>query len=107
MIFAGDFPRALRTLDKYGGIEAFMAAFEATEKPSDDDVHNLMTLAMAASYDPDPTAFLGVRLPVDLHTCERIPEDAAGRGQAHDASRPARQVGGREVVVAAAMVRDH
>ncbi len=73
LTFASDFPRLLRSLARHGGIEAFMTAFEATEKPSEDDVHDLMTLAMAASYDPDPSAFLGVRLPVDLHTCERDP----------------------------------
>jgi hypothetical protein len=27
-------------------------------------------LAMAASYDPDPTQFLGIRLPVTFDTCE-------------------------------------
>jgi hypothetical protein len=26
-------------------------------------------LAMAASYDPDPTQFLGIRLPVTFDTC--------------------------------------
>jgi hypothetical protein len=31
-------------------------------------------LAMAASYDPDPTQFLGIRLPVTLDTCEVIEE---------------------------------
>ncbi len=30
----------------------------------------LMLLAMAASYDPDPAAPFGIRLPVDPHTCE-------------------------------------
>jgi len=34
----------------------------------------LNALAMAATYDPDPTQFLGIRLPVDLETCELIPE---------------------------------
>ena len=71
LMFAADFPRTLRALAKHGGIKSFIQAFEATEKPSDDDVHVLMTLAMAASYDPEPTAFLGIHLPVDLHTCER------------------------------------
>ena len=33
-----------------------------------------MTLAMAASYDPDPESPFGVRLPVDSETCELIPE---------------------------------
>lgn len=74
LLFAAELPRALRAIARHGGIEAFVRAFEATEKPTDDDVHVIMTLAMAASYDPDPSAFLGVRLPVDLHTCERDPE---------------------------------
>jgi hypothetical protein len=29
---------------------------------------------MAAHYDPDPAAFLGLRLPVTADTCEIIPE---------------------------------
>jgi S-formylglutathione hydrolase FrmB len=29
---------------------------------------------MAASYDPDPSQFLGIRLPVTLDTCEIIEE---------------------------------
>jgi hypothetical protein len=33
-----------------------------------------MNLAMCATYDPDPGAYMGVRLPVDTHTCELIPE---------------------------------
>ena len=31
-------------------------------------------LAMAANYDPDPTQFLGIRLPVTIDTCELIEE---------------------------------
>jgi hypothetical protein len=34
-------------------------------------------LAMAASYDPDPTQFLGIRLPVTFDTCEVIEERLA------------------------------
>jgi hypothetical protein len=33
-----------------------------------------MMFAMCASYDPDPSAYWGVRLPVDPHTAEIIPE---------------------------------
>ena len=33
-----------------------------------------MTLAMAASYDPDPDAFCGIRLPVNMHDCSLIEE---------------------------------
>src|SRR6201999_2986602 len=36
--------------------------------------HDMMTLAMCATYDPDPSAYLGLRLPVTLDTCEVIPE---------------------------------
>ena len=33
-----------------------------------------MILAMAATYDPDPNSYLGIRLPVTMDTCELIPE---------------------------------
>jgi hypothetical protein len=75
LLFFPDFPKVLRALAKHGNsIEKWMAAFEASKKPNDDDIHVLMDLAMAAEYDPDPDAFLGIRLPVDLHTCALIPE---------------------------------
>jgi enterochelin esterase-like enzyme len=70
-----DAPNVLRALAKHGGsIERFMTAFEASAKPNDSDIHILMDLAMAASYDPDPSQFLGIRLPVDLETGELIVE---------------------------------
>ncbi len=71
LCYARDFPSALRALAKSGGVQAFMNSLEADPKPSGGDIHVLMTLAMAASYDPDPSAPFGVRLPVDLETCER------------------------------------
>ncbi|MBV9330973.1 MAG: enterochelin esterase [Alphaproteobacteria bacterium] len=75
LLFFPDFPRVLRALAKHGGsIEKWFAAFESAKKIKPDDTHILMDLAMAAEYDPDPSAFLGIRLPVDLHTCELIPE---------------------------------
>jgi hypothetical protein len=51
-------------------IEKWMNAFEAAPKHTDDDIHVLMMFAMAATYDPDPEAHLGIRLPVDLATLE-------------------------------------
>ncbi len=33
-----------------------------------------MVLAQAASFDPDPTQYYGIRLPVTLDTCELIAE---------------------------------
>jgi hypothetical protein len=71
LMFASDFAHTLRRIAKHGGtIKSFITAFEAAAKPAGDDMHALMILAMAASYDPDPDAFLGVRLPVTLDTCE-------------------------------------
>jgi poly(3-hydroxybutyrate) depolymerase len=73
LVYGHDFPTLLRTLARHGGsIEALIRAIEGAQKVSDADSHALMPLAMAATYDPDPNAFLGIRLPVDLHTCERI-----------------------------------
>ena len=70
-----EFPGVLRALKPHGGeIKAWLDAFFAQKKTKDKDVHILMMLAMCASYDPDPDAYMGVRLPVDPHTCEVIPE---------------------------------
>lgn len=71
LCYARDFPDALRAIAKHGSIKAFMEAFEADPSPKGKDIHVLMTLAMAASYDPAPDQPFGVRLPVDLHTLER------------------------------------
>ena len=55
-------------------IETFVRKFEEGPKAKDDDWHTMMVLAQAASFDPDPTRYIGIRLPVDLHTCEIIEE---------------------------------
>tara|TARA_R110002073_G_scaffold205620_5_gene365428 strand:- start:92 stop:1102 length:1011 start_codon:yes stop_codon:yes gene_type:complete len=74
LMFATDFAHTLRRLAKHGGsVERFMTAFEANPKPAGDDIHALMILAMAATYDPDPNAYLGIRLPVTTDTCEMDP----------------------------------
>jgi enterochelin esterase-like enzyme len=75
LMFAADFAETLRRIDKHGGsIESFIEKFEAENKPDGKDIHALMILAMAATYDPAPEEFLGIRLPVTMDTCERIPE---------------------------------
>ena len=55
-------------------IEAFIHHFERQKRPRGSEIMCLMHLAMAATYDPDPSQFLGIRLPVDLETAELIPE---------------------------------
>lgn len=73
LCYLGDLFEAIRALGKYErSIEKFMDHFESAPKPADADVKLLMILAMAATYDPDPTQYLGIRLPVDLETGERI-----------------------------------
>jgi enterochelin esterase-like enzyme len=70
-----DMPRVLRALAKEGGsIQRWLEAFFAKRKVKDDDVHVLMWLAMCATYDPDLSQYMGIRLPVDPDTCEVIPE---------------------------------
>ena len=75
LCYLRDMPRVLRAVAKTNGsIKEWLDAFFAKKKTKDDEVHILMDLAMCATYDPDPQAYLGVRLPVDLQTCELIPE---------------------------------
>ena len=73
-LFAGDFPKALMALEKHDGLEGFLSHLESCTKMKGDDFHTLMILAMGATYDPDPNAPKGIRLPVDPRTCELIPE---------------------------------
>jgi S-formylglutathione hydrolase FrmB len=93
-----DWPRTLNELDRYrrprrtdgriditkdavgsgagrddGRVKRFLEAMWAKEKLNDSEGHALMEIAMAASYDPDPAAPLGFRLPVDLETGELLP----------------------------------
>jgi enterochelin esterase-like enzyme len=75
LCYLNDMPAVLNELAKHErSIEKFMRHFEQTKKPKEAEITCLNALAMAASYDPDPTQFLGVRLPVDLETCALLPE---------------------------------
>jgi hypothetical protein len=66
-----------------GRVKRFLQQIWAKERPGGAEVHALMNLAMAASYDPDPRAPNGFRLPFDLETGELIPARWA-RWLAHD-----------------------
>lgn len=55
-----------------GRVARFLEHVWRREKLSDGEGHTLMILAMAASYDPDPKAPLGFRLPFNLETGERL-----------------------------------
>jgi S-formylglutathione hydrolase FrmB len=51
-----------------GRVRRFLAHIWKKERPEGKEVMCLMNLAMAASYDPDPRAPNGFRLPFDLET---------------------------------------
>jgi enterochelin esterase-like enzyme len=75
LLYRADFCNALRTLDEHDlSIENFIGKFEEGPKPKDSDWHTILLLAQAATFDPDPESYLGIRLPVDLGTCELIPD---------------------------------
>lgn len=69
-LFIGDFPKTLDMLAKHDGIQGFLEHLAGARKIQGDEFHVLMMLAMGASYDPDPAAPKGIRLPVDTVTCE-------------------------------------
>jgi hypothetical protein len=55
-------------------IEKWWQQLEAARKHPEGSFKVANALALAASYDPDPTQFLGMRLPVTSDTCEVIEE---------------------------------
>jgi S-formylglutathione hydrolase FrmB len=75
LVYRPDFPQMLDTLARHeGDIEKFLAHLGSVNKIGSSEIHTLMHLAMSASYDPDPDAPMGIRLPVDPETCELIDE---------------------------------
>ncbi len=75
LMFLPEMPKLLRALaGRKFDVELWLTEFCNKPKQRGDDLHILMMLAMCASFDPDPGSPLGIRLPVDTHTCEVIPE---------------------------------
>jgi enterochelin esterase-like enzyme/Zn-finger nucleic acid-binding protein len=69
--YLGDLPRALAVLARHGGeVGAFIEHVRSVPRLRGEEMHVLMTLALAATYAPDEASPLGVRLPVDPRTCE-------------------------------------
>ena len=66
-----------------GRVANFLQHHWSNDRPSGDDIMCLMLLAMAATYDPDPKAPNGFRLPVHANTAERLPARWR-RWQQHD-----------------------
>lgn len=75
LMFLPEMPKLLRALaGRKFDVELWLTEFYNKPKQRGDDLHILMMLAMCASFDPDPSSALGIRLPVDTYTCEVIPE---------------------------------
>jgi len=75
MCYLPEMPPVLRALaGADNSIERWWQQTEAAPKPPEGFPRVINALAMAASYDPDPTQFLGIRLPVTFDTCEVIGE---------------------------------
>jgi hypothetical protein len=56
-----------------GRIARFLKSVWKREKLSSSEVHCIMNLCMAATYDPDPKAPLGFRVPFNLESGEAVP----------------------------------
>jgi len=65
--------RAGRGLDD-GRVQRFLAAVWKKNKLSHAEGHAIMNVCMAATYDPDPRAPNGFRLPFNLETGELLPQ---------------------------------
>ncbi len=75
LLYRRDLARALDALAPFDGEpEAFLEHLESAAKIQGNDFYAMMMLAMAATYDPDPEAPRGIRLPCDPHTGALIPE---------------------------------
>ena len=60
--------KALRIGKDDGRVRRFLDAVWQKERPTGDEIMTLMMLAMAATYDPDPRAPNGFRLPYHMDT---------------------------------------
>jgi enterochelin esterase-like enzyme len=71
-VYRPEFPRAAAMLSACGGDPIrFLENFWAKKNPGSPDYSTLMTLAMAASYDPpDPGSETPIQLPFDLYTLD-------------------------------------
>src|ERR1700726_4100200 len=75
LCYLPDMPAVLRALaGSENSIERWWQQLEAARKHPEGAGKGTTALAGGGSYDPDPTQFLGIRLPVTFDTCEVIEE---------------------------------
>ena len=81
--FKPDLPKFFMQLEKYGGVKAFLTAFDAMPKKTHDATMALMLVAMSACYSPNEASPTGFDLPFDERTGE-IRADVWQRWLQHD-----------------------
>ncbi|MGA9572610.1 MAG: alpha/beta hydrolase-fold protein [Lysobacterales bacterium] len=70
-VYRPSFPRVAAVLSAFGGDPyRFLENFWSNDSPGSADYTVLITLAMAASYDPGDDKENAIQLPFDLYTCE-------------------------------------
>lgn len=74
LCYGKDLPAFCNGINRAGGVEVWWERFAGQVKKRREDFDTLNILAMAACYSPDSSAPLGIGLPVNLYTCERIPD---------------------------------
>lgn len=75
LLYRRDLPVVADELARHDrSVVRFVDTLRESPKIRGSQMHVLMLLAMAASYDPDPEAAYGIRLPMDPETCELDPE---------------------------------
>jgi S-formylglutathione hydrolase FrmB len=85
-----DFPKFVMGVHKAGGVEQFLREFEGLPKKTHQAMEVLNILAMAACYSPNPSAPLGIDLPVTIPAGE-IRGDVWRRWEANDPVHMARE----------------
>jgi S-formylglutathione hydrolase FrmB len=78
-----ELPKSCAAIQRAGGLEAWVQAFDAAIQKRSDDLHVLDMVAMAACYSPNPAAPLGIDFPIDLSS-GRWREDVWRRWLEHD-----------------------
>lgn len=78
-----EFGRLLQMLERHGGVEEFVDAFESARNVTTPLFIAMSVLAMASVYSPDPAQPLGVALPFDPRT-GRLRDDVWTRWLEHD-----------------------
>ncbi len=85
--YRGDVPRFCSVIQRAGGVEDWLRAFEAKPQKGHDERLAINILAMAACYSPDPKAApFGFDLPCDLET-GAFREEVWARWLEHDPLR--------------------